>query len=632
MRPAPTASGEEVACLTLYPGDRSARGAGITRLGIVFAPGMVVATDSLIAKIGDDQRRAYLTPLATYQDGSVKHGALVVETAGLPPRLLSGALRRLEGTAEAPPLQIDLADAFAGVRVEATGTLGGGDHQATLLLAELIANAETQTVTPLSQDVRVRVALSPLLSLVIDARIFVDGRRELRLTFENQRTFSAYPRELHYEVAIEGWTEEPVRQRVALHPRNSAWTWALEDAPRRAAAQCPTDLMARAAFPALAPHRNPPPILGSELPSPVLPGETGSLQPSMGAGGARPDIGPVTHWTAAWLRDGQRRAPEWVIGLADLSLTIPWHFDDDPPGAPVNPQENPTFWADARGSGQGEAKFPPILFAGSSGPWDPDLAHKPSLAYPAYVLTAEPIYADALADEAAYALNGLWPEFRAPTGLSVARSLQLRTTAWGLRSLANAAFILPDTDPLKPVFAQARDTTLAELKARQVRRGILSGIVSTPSAPEPSAISPWQHDFLALVLALETRRGSSLARQLLTDMAPFLLARAAAAPETLPLRAGLRLATGPREGEIFTDWAEADRETARRFPRQTVYPENGGGQLSVLRAALIALGQVTDDERATQAAVPLGRVAGTRRLSDPDFPEGRAGMGQFTYD
>ena len=238
----------------------------------------------------------------------------------------------------------------------------------------------------------------------------------------------------------------------------------------------------------------------------------------------------MTAWAAGWAITQTPEGLQAVLRAADVGLTIPWSFAEDATGLPVRVDQRPLFWADARGSKTSFApdNFPAGIVEGPVGGWTTDLAHKPSLAYPAYLATGEAVYARALGFEAAYAVAAVWPDLRGPNGVLVTRDLQLRSVAWGLRTIGNAAYLLPEDDPMKAYSSRVLAANMRDLETTYIRRRIMSdageteGYFKIDSGRDKRAIAPWQNDFMAIILAVEAKRGTPKARSLAQWMTCFL--------------------------------------------------------------------------------------------------------------
>lgn len=177
-------------------------------------------------------------------------------------------------------------------------------------------------------------------------------------------------------------------------------------------------------------------------PEALRPLATGVIHAHMPGTGDRPDIGPYPGWALAYLHTG-----------ADWLYRLQLHADGNGGGAfPIHLRRAPDtagvrYDEDRKAI---EARYEvglPQRRETESGA-EPDRAHAPSLGYLSYLLTGERYYAEEASFWASYQL-AQWPW----KGLDVGAPERMQ--AWGLRHVVDAAFILPDDDPLKDYFARA---------------------------------------------------------------------------------------------------------------------------------------------------------------------------------
>ena len=77
----------------------------------------------------------------------------------------------------------------------------------------------------------------------------------------------------------------------------------------------------------------------------------GDLNPYMGSGGGRSDIGPYTEWTARYLAHQHAQQADYLLRLGDLAGSWPIHLREPTDGHLVSLTERPNFWFDDRGRG-----------------------------------------------------------------------------------------------------------------------------------------------------------------------------------------------------------------------------------------------------------------------------------------
>ena len=608
-------------------------GSPYVSFGQSFAKGAVPAGESLAAMVGDRVAPAQLDVKATHQDGSARHGVMTLRVPPKTGRRAQGHLllgKVFEEGQAAPSLS-----SLNTIRVRVEGMLG--EDEVTIhdvALGDLLKGAPVWLDGPLVTERLGKAPLGPLLTLRADMRMDAQGVGRVRLTFENHKTFSPLPRTLTYSVTVSDGDRSLFTETIKGHYRNSGWTLLLPvgGEPAYRVLHDPAGLIAHHALPPLAVDQ---PIAARSIArdgAPVRPGTHAPLIPYMPTSGGRYEIGPVTGWAAAWALSQDKDAKAAMLRAADIGLTIPWHFADDEKGVPIRVDRRHTdFWADPRG-GDGMA----ALFENAAGGWTVDLPHRPGLAYPAYLATGEAVYARALAHEAAFAVSGLWPELRRERGL-VTHAYQLRTTAWSLRTIGNAAWILPDDDPLKDYFVRLLSNNLSDLgpgtneMAKRQNREVPLGYFLDHRGRDPLAIKPWQQDFMAMILAQEAARGHSRARRRLRWMTPYMVGRVLAPGADTSFAAAPLHMVLTEEGDPLATW-DAIMAATRATKMDPVYTGAADGGYGTYRAALAAMNRVSFDTRIDEALTKLQNAPQAEKIDDAQNRLGRAWVPQFAFE
>ncbi len=221
----------------------------------------------------------------------------------------------------------------------------------------------------------------------------------------------------------------------------------------------------------------------------------GIITPYMPTTGGRPDIGPLPAWTVAYLLTMDPRAEEMTMNAADLSGSFPAHYRNKKTDRPTTTEEYPRISTHYNYVGRPGNLERPNLEGRFKG-YHPDASHEPSLDFIPYVVTGERYYLEELQ---------FWSQWNswetAPEHHGYAKSLvgwdQIRGQAWSLRTLAQAAYITPDSDPMK-------QTLLRELKANAewydhtYTDNPRANIFHTALRPTNNnkAVAPWMDDFL----------------------------------------------------------------------------------------------------------------------------------------
>jgi hypothetical protein len=253
---------------------------------------------------------------------------------------------------------------------------------------------------------------------------------------------------------------------------------------------------------------------------------TAEVQPIMGNAGARPDIAPQPNWTVQWLLSQSSTAEAVMMANAAASGSIPWHLVDENTGTLIRSDNYPYFWQDTRNIAGSYWSPQPVngwpTYGTNGEPWKPDAAHLPDLNYVPYLITGSHYQLELLQAAANYSITSMSPyanfnvikpidpmhpgsaEFMG----AASPSHQERAIAWGLREIAEAAYVTPDDDPLKSYFSSQlvkamdgmvkyyiTDRSMAEY-------GDLQGFVlGSETASGVPIVSPWQQDYIVTALA-----------------------------------------------------------------------------------------------------------------------------------
>ncbi len=179
--------------------------------------------------------------------------------------------------------------------------------------------------------------------------------------------------------------------------------------------------------------------------------ERGTVDNAMPNSGERSDIGPLPDWAARYIMTQDYRDLQVLLGNGRVSGSVPWHFVDGNTGNYLSIKDRPKVWLDARGTSSsfGADALPAGAFDYKTG-WVPDLAHQPSLNFVPYLVTGDRYFADELSAQANWSLANQWTTHRQK---SPSQDLvffgEVRAFGWTMRTLGEAAYILPDTSPLK---------------------------------------------------------------------------------------------------------------------------------------------------------------------------------------
>ena len=552
---------------------------------------------------------AQMDIFARHLDGSVRHAAFAAKLPTSGKRIRDLVLRR--GAAGGSGEVISLTDALEGhdIRVEISLREGPGAGEVhELSLADLLRSAAPWRAGPVLSEFHGEAAAGSLLTVRGGLRRDGLGATRAEFAFANVKAFAVGDREMVYDVRVLWNGAEAYRAEGVNHYAGAVWRVAIWPGTRPSL-EVLHDAAALARAGAV-PHLdrslgvNARPIEFDYKRLRVVamrPITHGLIVRNMPMTGGRDDIGPLTAWSARYLSAQTPAAKAVMLAQADAAGAVPWHYHDDKRGGGlIRADERPKFWADSRGAAPryGEDAPAPSAVADRRGGWRLDTAHKPSLAALAWTVTGEKRYAEELAAEAAFVVYGLWPDERAG-GLKLVDNQQIRGSAWSLRDISNAAYLLPDADPMKAYFQRVADANIDYLHEKYVARrhfraaGEIEGYFEQNPRRKPGRVTTWQHEFLSTTLALIATRGSDKAAALLAWQANFLAGRFIApdaAPELFPIDDISVKVNGT--DRLINSWADATAATRANHPprgRPLGSPSGGGGYVATARAGLVSL-------------------------------------------
>lgn len=624
--------------------------------GQAFAIGALQPDDAIAARYGETLLPAQLDVKATHADGSVRHAAVTIATPELQPgERIDGALVKtitpevnsFDASAILKNIYafpIDLKFYFVD---DATQTFSIDAR--TLALEALNKGAANFWLDgPLVKEVRIETEAAAHLQLRFDIRIYKDGDIRTSAQFANEKTFSPWNRNGVYDVIIgppqaPAFAAKQVGHHRASNWRRVFWTGAqpklhvihdfqlLADAsallPLDASLGVFADTIARRD----AALRDLPPL------SPAF------VERYMPAPGGRPDIGLYPQWTAHYITSQTEAAKRVMLAYADAAGAIPWHYRDEKTGAPVSIEDRPKFWADARGL---EPQYAPDrphedVFASSDGGWTPDHAHKPALSATPWLVTADRYYADELAMQAAWAVFGRWPALR-DGGVKAIDVEQVRASAWSLRDLSDAAYLLPDQHPSKEYLTRALDQNLMVARKKYIDQrffknaGALEGFFEEYINADPERISPWQNDYMALALALAAARGNEDALVLLSWSLNFhagrLLSPGFEKEFAFAYRFPIKNAQTQNPLPSWEALTTAIRRNGKMGDAELQgYPDLGHGYVASAGAALVATAAQTQTGKAFEALAAFIKHTRFAPLWRPDAAAGARKHNQFLF-
>lgn len=524
--------------------------------GQVFAPGVLAPGRKLRGLTAAGATVALQADVkASHPDGSVRHAVisalvprpekdkpLTLGIAEREPSLvealgdgLSGALPNLGALGTGAAVRITLDGKRYSASLDRLAALRPPTWLAGPLASEWHVDAPLRTATgEVHPHLHVRFALRAYGGA---ARVRVD------VTVENNWTYEPAPRNFTYdaEIVLNG---VPVYTRTALtHYHHARWRkvfWAGGD-PGVEVRPNMQELIASRAVPNYDPS-----VLVAESALAALqarwegprtePMGTGAALPAMPTTGGRPDIGLLPAWTAMYILSADARARRVMLGTADLAGSFSAHYRDRRTGRPVSLLDYPYMTilgnpGDTLNPATGKREaFPACAEANACAtPNQHDTSHQPSFAYLPYLLTGDYYYLEELQFWTMYDVFSSNPGHRQNRRALLAPD-QVRGQAWTLRTLAHAAYITPDADPLKQHFLQILDSNLDWYNATysdnpQANRlgAVVNGYAIVYN--DGTGLAPWQDDFFTAAVGHVLELGFGKAAPLLAWKATFPVGR-----------------------------------------------------------------------------------------------------------
>ncbi|PIE85143.1 hypothetical protein CSA08_03290, partial [Candidatus Gracilibacteria bacterium] len=237
-----------------------------------------------------------------------------------------------------------------------------------------------------------------------------------------------------------------------------------------------------------------------------------STTTAMGMAGGRPDIGLETGQAALYiltqnpkakynLLHGASRAGSWSIHFRDKKTDNIVLIDDYPylgflgtPGDKINKKTKKSE-ARAKCSTKELCKTPYVA----------DTAHQPSFSFIPYLITGDYYHLEELKFWANFNLLNMNAHYR-KFEKGLLKSNQVRGEAWAMRTLGQAAFILPDLDPQKAYFNEKLDNNINYFNEKLTDNpdaptlgwtniGYGGGLGYTNSKGENVGMAPWMDNF-----------------------------------------------------------------------------------------------------------------------------------------
>lgn len=489
---------------------------------------------------------------------------------------------------------INLAD---GSRVDAP------EIDVAQLLQTALDNGEIDSWIsgPLATEVRVHHALNDDLTAQFDVRFFANGETKVGVTVLNENSvFEGGDRHYTYDFSLSQNGQIVLDHDGLYHHQDANWNevvWS-DGAPSLHTIQDVEYLMGTGAVPNydlsipvqidLANYDNLDHVMFDPL-------RSGTLETDMPGTGERPDIGALPDWAARFFLTQDYRDYAVMMANGQASGTFNWHLKDGDTGEYVSIYDHPRFWNDFRASSAWYGDDAPSQdnFDYVTG-FRPDTAHQPSLTYLPYLVSGDRYFSDELAAQATWSIQSVFSPKRLLNETDDLLFYQeLRGVAWTLRTLADAAFALPDDSVYKTYVDEVLNNNLNWLVEHFVEggmsdeRGMLEGFLDDLwntgySHDQYGNDTPWQEDYLANALGQLASRGYSQAIEILDWQANALAGRYISSdlgfdpnngsishmPTTVANDPDGSAPTTSNDGTAFTHWSQVQAAMEERGTTQ----------------------------------------------------------------
>jgi hypothetical protein len=262
----------------------------------------------------------------------------------------------------------------------------------------------------------------------------------------------------------------------------------------------------------------------ARLPSTFTPLQVGSFTATMGVAGYQPSIGLLPEWDVLYLTSSSN-AP-WAALQRNGYSAGRWgiHYRDEKTQRPMRFSDFPNISRNASTTGD----FIPAESGTAAPYWD--IPHHPSVGYLAYLVTGRFFHMEEVLFAATrnylHQVNSL-RQYSAGIFLSQSGASTTRGAAWAIRTLAQAATVVPDDDPLRADFLASLEANVNYNHARYVAQpNNPFGFIETYGDNSPNGdgrwtTAGWQQDFYTAAFGYMLAMNPPVSAEVKTKIAQF---------------------------------------------------------------------------------------------------------------
>lgn len=269
-----------------------------------------------------------------------------------------------------------------------------------------------------------------------------------------------------------------------------------------------------------------------------LTGTTGPMEPGVGQAymmttGGRPDLGLLPAWGALYLLSQDQRMKTITLGMSEQAGGWSIHYRNKATGKPVTLAEFPymTIYGNPGDTYNPKTKkqeaFPACPATLCASTMTADTSHQAAFSYLPYLVTGDFYHLEELLFWANFDTFATNPGYRENIK-GLFKPEQIRGSAWDIRTVAEAAYITPDSDPNKAVFTNVINYNIdwydTNYTNNTTATGNKLGVLTHGYAVVYDAntgLAPWQDDYFTASVGHAIELGFTRAQPLLAWKAKF---------------------------------------------------------------------------------------------------------------
>lgn len=525
--------------------------------GQVFRPGDLPGDSTLVAKHNGRTLPTQVDSRATNDDGSIRHAVVTIQVPCGADGAAIALVKEKDGSSQDRTEPVELSDVLATdfdarLRLDQAGQTWSASARD---LVEQVREAggcegvdffcQRWLSGPLASEWIVGVPVSrasgethPHMASYFAIRAYGPApiqRVRVDVATENTWAYAEGVRNYSYDARIDVPGQAPTVHKDLTHYRQARWHevrwWGGSNRAPFHAAQEPAYLQSTPAVPSYADIDLSKKMLG-DVRQDCPPMRSCDIYKQMQTTGAQPQIGPLPRWSSAYAIDTSHRVFRWMLANSDAMGAYGVHYRDKNTGNTLSLEDHPcatTLWpartAECSVAPHGDDRLPSCGGEGKAAcksPLNADAAHHPAPTYMAYLATGDWFYESEMRFWANWALLWQNPKYR-DYAEGLVHNTQLRGQAWMLRSLAYAAYLLPDDASHKAYFNDVVRRNIDwynENYTRNPKANELGALASYHSVIYPvggeqrTGYATWQHSFFTWSIGNITDLGFNGAKEL----------------------------------------------------------------------------------------------------------------------